>query len=303
MNTLSLKNLLIATDGSGCSEKAVRVGLDLAARLKAKVTLLNVVEYGEEPPDANPPTRFTQIHNIDRHHGKLALERAGELAKHLGVDFKTLQPSGWPEQVIVREAQGFDLVVMGTHGHSGVRRWIMGSVAEAVLAKSPKPVLVVHESYTPEQVPEARSFKEILIATDGSECSQKASGYGLELAKTLGADVTFLQAVGQLYRLPGSALPLAEALGSVEEDLQTQAEKVLAKVLKEAKAKGVSARGKLGQDQPRDCILKQAQIHDLVVMGTHGRTGLDRLMLGSVAEGVIRRSQTPVLVVPCPELD
>lgn len=291
MSTPTLKHLLIATDGSECSEKAVWVGLQLASRLRAKVTLLNVVEYGQEPADAGLPTRFTQLHNIERHHGKLALEQASALAQQLGVAFKTLQPTGWPEQVIVREAQAFDLVVMGTHGHSGIRRWIMGSVAEAVLAKRPKPVLVVHESHTPKQVPEAASFKQLLIATDGSECSAKASDLGLKLAQTLKAEVTFLQVVSHISRQPGSALPLAEAQGLIEKDMQTQAEKVLAQALEQAKVSGVTARSKLMQGKPAEYILKLAQIHDLVVMGTHGRTGVDKLMLGSVAEGVIRRSR------------
>ena len=281
----------------------MRVGLELAACLKAEVTLLNAEEYGEEPVDSKLPTRLTLLHNIDRHHGKLALEQASELAKQLGVASKTVQPSGWPEQVIVKEAQAVDLVVMGTHGHSGIRRWIMGSVAESVLAKSPKPVLVVHESYTPTQVPEASSFKQLLIATDGSECSAKASELGLELAQSLKAEVTFLHAVGQISRQAGSPLPLAEALGLIEEDVQTQAEKDLAQLVERAKSFGVCARSKVMQGKPVECILKLAQNHDLVVMGTHGRTGLDKLMLGSVAEGVIRRSQTPVLVVPHPDIE
>lgn len=303
MNNLTFKNLLIATDGSACSEKAVRVGLDLAQRLGGRVELLNVLELGEETLDANLRTRLTMIHDIDRHHGKLALEQASGQAEALGVPHKTLQPSGHPEQVILERAKESDLVVLGTHGRGGLSRWIMGSVAETVLSRSSKPVLVVHESFAPALEPGVSTFQRILIATDGSECSGQATHYGLKLAQALGAEVTFLYAVGELSHRPGSSLPLAEALGLIEEDIQTQAEMALHQAKEQAESTGVSAHTKLVQGKPADCILKQAQIHDLVVMGTHGRTGLDRLMLGSVAEGVIRRSQKPVLVVPCPELE
>ncbi|WP_337869003.1 universal stress protein [Meiothermus sp.] len=296
------KHFLIATDGSESSDKAVRVGLELAARLGADAEILNVLEYGEEPADPGLRTRLTMLRDIDRHHGKLALEQAAELARKLGVGCRTLQPTGLPEQVIVQKAPDFDLIVLGTHGRSGVKRWVMGSVAEAVLSRSPKPVLVVHESYTPPILePEAAPYQNLLIATDGSDCSQQATEYGLRLAKALGAEVTFLSVVSMLTRPQGAGLALSQALSLVEEEAQTQAEAMLEQARAKAQQAGVSARVKLMQGRPVDAIVKQALLHDLLLMGTHGRTGLDKLMMGSVAEGVVRRSQTPVLVVPCPE--
>lgn len=298
------KHFLIATDGSAGSEKAVRVGLELAARLGAKVQIIHVLEHGEEPADPGLRTRLTMLRDIDRHHGKLALEQAAELAHKRGVEFRALQPTGYPEQMIVQKAADFDLVVLGTHGRSGVRRWVMGSVAEAVLSRSSKPVLVVHESFMPPTLePEATPYQHLLIATDGSECSQQATEYGLRLAEALGAEVTFLSVVSSLTRPQGAGLPLSQALSLVEEDAQTQAEAMLEQVRARAQQAGVTARVKLMQGRPVDAIVKQALLHDLLVMGTHGRTGLDRLMMGSVAEGAVRRCQTPVLVVPCPEAE
>lgn len=295
-------HFLIATDGSECSDKAVRVGLELAARLGARAEIINVLEHGEEPADPGLRTRLTMLRDIDRHHGKLALEQAADLAHKLGVELKTLQPTGFPEQVIVQKAPNFDLIVLGTHGRSGLRRWMMGSVAEAVLSRSPRPVLLVHESYEPPVMePEAALYKHLLIATDGSDCSQQATQYGLWLAQALGAEVTFLSVVNTLTRPQGAGLPLSQALSLVEEDAQTQAEAMLEQARTQAQQAGVSARVKLMRGRPVEAIVKQALLHDLLAMGTHGRTGLDKLMMGSVAEGVVRRCQTPVLVVPCPE--
>lgn len=296
------KNFLIATDGSAGSEKAVRVGLELAARVGAKAEIINVLEHGEEPADPGLRTRLTMLRDIDRHHGKLALEQATALAQKLGVACKTLQPTGLPEQVIVQKAPNFDLVVLGTHGRSGLRRWIMGSVAEAVLSRSPSPVMVVHEAYEPPVLqPEAALYKHLLVAIDGSLCSQQATNYGLRLAQALGAEVTFLSVVSALTRPQGAGLPLSQALSLVEEDAQTQAEALLEQAQTQAQQAGVNAQVKLMQGRPVETIVQQALLHDLLVMGTHGRTGLDKLMMGSVAEGVVRRSQKPVVVVPCPE--
>jgi nucleotide-binding universal stress UspA family protein len=296
------KHFLIATDGSEGSDKAVRVGLELAARLGAKVEIIHVLEYGEEPAEPSLRTRLTMLRDIDRHHGKLALEQAAHQAQKLGVGYKTLQPTGLPEQVIVQKAADFDLIVLGTHGRSGVQRWVMGSVAEAVLSQSSKPVLVVHESYKPPALePERTAYKQVLIATDGSDCSLQATEYGLRLAEVLGAEVTFLSVVSILTRPQGAGLPLSQALSLVEEEAQTQAEAMLEQIRAKAQQAGLTARAKLMQGRPVDAIVKQALLHDLLVMGTHGRTGLDKLMMGSVAEGVVRRCQTPVLVVPCPE--
>ncbi len=293
---------LIATDGSLCSEKAVRVGLELAARMGARVELINVLEHSEEPADPGLRTRLTMLRDIDRHHGRLALEQAAALAQKLGVEHRAFQPTGLPEQVIVQKAPDFDLIVLGTHGRSGLQRWVVGSVAEAVLSRSPRPVLVVHESYEPPLLePEAALYKHVLIATDGSVCSQQATHFGLRLAQALGAEVTFLTVVGSLTRPQGTGLPLSQALSLVEEDAQAQAEAMLEQTRTQAQQAGVSARVKLMQGRPIEAIVKQALLHNLLVMGTHGRTGLDKLMMGSVAEGVVRRSQTPVVVVPCPE--
>jgi nucleotide-binding universal stress UspA family protein len=304
MNIPLFRRFLIATDGSTGSEKAVRVGLELAVRLGVKVELIHVLEPGEEPADPGLRTRLTMLRDIDRHQGKLALEQAATLAQKLGIDFKAIQPTGYPEQVIVQKAPDFDLIVLGTHGRSGLRRWMMGSVAEAVLSRSPRPVLVVHESFEPPSAePGAVLYKHLLIATDGSECSQQATRYGLLLTQALGAEVTFLSVVRTMTRPQGAGLPLSQALSLVEEDAQTQAENMLEQVRAQAQQVGVTARVKLMQGQPVDAIVKQALLHDLLVMGTHGRTGLDKLMMGSVAEGVVRRCQTPVLVVPCPVLN
>ncbi|MER3483263.1 MAG: universal stress protein [Meiothermus sp.] len=140
-------------------------------------------------------------------------------------------------------------------------------------------------------------YKRILMPTDGSACSQKAIAEGLEVAKSVGASVTFLYAVENV----GSALwitPESVPYGlELMEDLKKVGQDALDKAMLSAQAVGVVAESKLLEGKPVDTILQEAKSHDLIVMGTHGRSGLDRFMLGSVTEAVLHRSEKPVLVL------
>ncbi|GEM85089.1 universal stress protein [Meiothermus hypogaeus] len=140
-------------------------------------------------------------------------------------------------------------------------------------------------------------YKKILMPTDGSACSQKAITEGLEVAKSMGASVTFLYAVenisSTLWISPESVPYGLELI----EDLKRVGSEALSKAAELAQTAGVEAETKLVEAKPVDAILAEAKNHDLIVMGTHGRSGLDRFMLGSVTEAVLHRSDKPVLVL------
>jgi nucleotide-binding universal stress UspA family protein len=137
------------------------------------------------------------------------------------------------------------------------------------------------------------------MPTDGSNCSQVAIREGLELAKNMGARVTFLYVVenisSSLWISPESVPYGLELL----EDLKRVGNEALSKASELAQAAGVEAETKLVEARPVEAILNEAKNHDLIVMGTHGRSGLDRFMLGSVTEAVLHRSDRPVLVLRC----
>ncbi|PZA06384.1 MULTISPECIES: universal stress protein [unclassified Meiothermus] len=140
-------------------------------------------------------------------------------------------------------------------------------------------------------------YGKILMPTDGSSCSTKAIEQGLELAKTLGAQVTFVYVVEDPTRtlwISPEAVPYGLEL---IEDLKKAGNEALEAALQMAARAGVSAQSKLREGKPIDAILSEAKSHDLIVMGTHGRSGIDRLLLGSVTEGVLHRSEKPVLVI------
>ena len=140
-------------------------------------------------------------------------------------------------------------------------------------------------------------YKKILMPTDGSAASQKAIGQGLELARLSGAQVTFLYVLENVsYSLWISPESLPYGL-ELMEDLKRVGQEALQKAAELAQAAGVPYEAKLVEGRPVEAILAEAEDHDLIVMGTHGRSGLDRFMLGSVTEAVLHRSEKPVLVL------
>lgn len=142
------RRILIPTDGSGPSEAAVKAGLELARSLQAEVTLLYVVEPVVSRILIGPETvpYYPELNRDLEIAGRQALERAEGFAQYLGVPVKIELKQGSASQVIVEEANQHDLIVMGTHGRSGLDRLLLGSVTQKVLQKSSRPVLVVRHS-------------------------------------------------------------------------------------------------------------------------------------------------------------
>ncbi|MBA2667036.1 MAG: universal stress protein [Trueperaceae bacterium] len=141
-------------------------------------------------------------------------------------------------------------------------------------------------------------YARILIPTDGSACAMKAITEGLELARELGSEVTFLYALENPITT-GVASP--EALPySVQlwHDLQALADEALDAAMRSAAEAGVAAKAVRVDDQaPVEAILAAEREHDLVVMGTHGRRGFNRWVFGSVSEGALRRASRPFLMI------
>ncbi len=140
-------------------------------------------------------------------------------------------------------------------------------------------------------------FKKILIPTDGSEYTKAAVRKGLEMAKAAGAEVTALYVVDQTSFIN---FPMDSTIVSVYTLLEREGEEAMEYVKKEAEALGVKVTTRIEEGSPSRKIVDLSAEHDLVVMGTLGRTGFSKLLLGSVAERVVRFAKCPVLVVRSP---
>jgi nucleotide-binding universal stress UspA family protein len=147
-----------------------------------------------------------------------------------------------------------------------------------------------------EQDMENEFYRNIVIATDGSENTQKAISYGIEIAKLSGAIVHALYVIDTSSY---STIPMDAGWEEMYEILKKEGEKAIFIVKERGEAAGVEVREVLWEGHPSTEIINFAEKNDidLIVMGTLGKTGLDRFLLGSVAEKVVRNSKVPVLVV------
>ena len=140
-------------------------------------------------------------------------------------------------------------------------------------------------------------FKKILIPTDGSEYTKAAVRKGLEMAKAAGGEVTALYVVDQTSFIN---FPMDSTIISVYTLLEKEGEEAMEFVKKEAEALGVKVTTRIEEGSPSRKIVDLSAEHDLVVMGTLGRTGFSKLLLGSVAERVLRDAHCSVMVVKLP---
>jgi nucleotide-binding universal stress UspA family protein len=206
------------------------------------------------------------------------------------------------------------LIVMGTQGRRGLRRVMLGSVAEAVLRRAPCPVLTVRDDTVAlgrggddaaagERRP--RPLR-ILVPIDFSRTSVAALELALSLRPRLGAEITLLHAFQPATYLtpPGVIYVPGHLNQQLEQSGRHTAERHVEELLRSLGLEGSSMlEPQLRAGEPGEAILREAEEggHDLVVMGTHGRTGIARVALGSVAERVLRRARCPVMTVRAPE--
>ena len=168
---------------------------------------------------------------------------------------------------------------MSTHGQSGIRRWTIGSIANKVVRATKRPVALVRAEGTRPEVPQKGMLRKALLPLDGSKESEVAIPYVAELASRLGISVVLLQVLAIGYK--------------------ALAEDYLEKIGAQLKQKGVTVESRVMYGEAATEIINlAAEIHaDVVAMSTHGRSGIGRWVLGSVAERVLYEGNTPLLLV------
>ena len=273
--------ILVCTDGSPDSEGAITAALNLAKTTGSTVFLLEVLFYVAGYELQSPDTLAPPIANLELMQAQetAATERLEAWKTEAAREGVTLVPrvrSGSSAYEGILEEAGEsqpDLIIMGRHGYTGLTRLLMGSVTARVIGHSPINVLVV-----PREVP--LSFKRLLIASDGSVFSEAAWTAALLLAKTMGSDL-----IGVTVATSDRDIPVAtKVVRSLEAAAATQ---------------GITLDTMVPMGRPEEGIVKAADFKgaSLIIVGSHGRTGLKRLLMGSVAERVIGDAKCPVLVV------
>ncbi|MFC7228203.1 universal stress protein [Salinirubellus salinus] len=285
-------DILVPTDGSDHARRAAEHAGVLARQFDATVHLLAVLDVQAAAGPFSAGGIDEQF--VER------LERTGDVwlntaAQAVGdVTVHRDNERGEPAKVILSyaEAHDADLVVMGTHGRKGVRRYVSGSVTERVVQRAAVPVLATHGA---DPILE-EAYGDVLVATDGSEAAEAAVEHGIDLATRTGARVHAVSLV-DLGRL-GTGAEDAPVL-EWRNFLEAEAERATEAVVERAEAAGVEAVAAVREDSPVPGLLAYADEAgvDLLVVGTHGRRGVTDAVLGSTAERILRRAERPVLTV------
>jgi nucleotide-binding universal stress UspA family protein len=289
-------DILIPTDGSDSAEQATRHGVVLAEAYDARVHALSVVDERDYDGDL---VRGEELVRAGRTAAEREARRAVEaVADLVGSEAVTSHVEvGVPSQAILDYAAeaGVDLVVMGTHGRTGIERFVIGSVAEKVVRRAAVPVVTVRAS---DAGPRWPPIDRVLLPTDGSEASFSALPYAFDVAERFDAVVEGLFVVDE--RTKSNFYNVGTALEDVVGGLQRAAEAATDRIESAGAERGIAVSTTVAEGLPSRTICAQAEESDadLVVMATHGRTGLGHYLLGSVTERVVRNSAVPVLTTP-----
>jgi nucleotide-binding universal stress UspA family protein len=269
--TARIEKLMIATDGSQYSESAIREAISLAKICSSNLIAVSVVKTNLEFDSVLPQFVEKAEQEAIKH-----LESVKAQAAKEGVNCTTIVSlSEEPYEDIVRHASknNADMIIMGTHGKTEMKRLMMGSVTAMVIGHAPCNVLVVPLHAKVE-------CRNIILATDGSKYSEAAASEALGIAKRRGS---FLIVI---------------SVASSDEEI-TLAKDNVNKVAEAAEKEGIKATSVVAKGKPYEVIIETSKQNkaDLIIVGSHGRTGLARLLMGSVTERVIGHADVAVLVV------
>lgn len=293
-----LTTLLVPLDGSSLAERALPYASALSRAAGARVVLVRAIMAHTLPGTDPTGTQITLRQQAEAYLDEIArrLQQTGVTA----VDPHVYYDEAVEAILDATHVQRADLVVMSTHGRTGIGRWLYGSVADEVLRRSRVPVLLVPPACAPAWDP-ARP-QRVLVPLDGSSLAEEILPAVTDLARTLRAEVLLLRVIE--YPVP----VLGDGTGYVtvfdEETERADAEAYLAQVARRLMDAGLSVATEVVVSPPTVVGQVPATIADvardraatLIALATHGRGGLARLVLGSVATGVLQRANVPLLL-------
>lgn len=297
---LNVKKVLFPTDFSRCAGQAITHAIHLAKKYGAEMHMLHAVVLHEDDPN-NPLHHFPEMDEIiARLNESIEARMDSEIEANQAVvlNIKKVQRRGIsPATVILDYAQenDIDLIVMGTQGLRGLTHFLMGSVAEEVVRLANCPVFTVREKKDPKPIAD---FQRILTPIDFSEHSKKAISYAKVMAESYGAKLQILHVIEENIH-PAFYASGKSSIFELIPNIKEKSEQALRQLFNDAPGPKVDAAFHVVEGRANQEIVKFAEKNgsDLIVIATHGLTGIEHLLLGSVAEKVVRMASCPVFTV------
>jgi nucleotide-binding universal stress UspA family protein len=298
------KEILVPLDGSELAEVALPYAEELAVKLGVGIELLRVVTL---PVYAEPIGGvYTVEQEVTLRSGAGAyLEKVSARLKKKGVAVKTdIRCSAAAEGIIdCAEKDEISLVVLATHGHSGVTRWALGSVADKVVRGTQKPIMLIRAKERRPTAPARGIMKRIVVPLDGSKESEAVVPHVSWLASGLEAEVILFQALaGGYHTITTQGHEFVIFPEQQKASDKALAEDYMSGVGKQLKEKGITPKIEVREGHAAEAIIEFAieAKADMVAMSTHGRSGVSRWVFGSVAEKVLHEGNKPLLLVRSP---
>jgi nucleotide-binding universal stress UspA family protein len=304
-----MKTILVPLDGSPLAEQALPEAKLLASRMDAHICLLRAVptaaqlsmlgdaimaSYGIDEPLKRYDQREQRVWEAERERAEGYLAWHANQLRAAGLEVACEVQLGPPPDIIVESAERChaDMIVMATHGASGLRRWALGSVADKVAQTATVPLLLIRGTAEPHAAP---ALERIVVPLDGSELAKQALPIATELARGSGAELVLFQAISPTLDIyHGVQLP-KEMVAMLCEEARAELEAHAAAL----RVHGVAVVVDLMVGRAAEAIVDEAVRRDakMIVMATHGYGGLKRWALGSVADKVLHATKLPLMLV------
>lgn len=276
-------------DGSRLAEQILPFARFFAVPLNLPVDLLTVIESASDHPSWSPAR------------ARAYLEEVREKYFSSGVSTNLHVEAGEAATVIIERYRHDPhcLIAMATHGMSGLRRWLMGSVTSKVVQHAANPLLVIRPTEKADPVTPV-SLKTIILPLDGSGLAEKVLPSVVALARPLKLEVQLVRAytpAAEAYIITDGVI--AQSTAQFNENLKAEVETYLEGKVQALRAEGlenVISTAVLGDAASEIIDFARRTDNNLVAMSTHGRSGVGRWLVGSIAEKVVQHSQDPVLL-------
>ncbi len=293
------RHLLVPLDGSRLAESALPAAAELARRLRARVMLLHVIE-AEAPPTVHGDRHLRALTEAETYLDGAAQWMA---AQGIASDAAVCEDEGGVAATIAARAAaiGADLIVLTSHGRSGVRGLLYGRVAQQVLQRGSIPVLMIQPSQQGRDAPFV--CRRVMVPLDGSETAETALQTASAIAGTGGIEIMLVwvvptaDTVAGARAVPARLMPTAAAaLLDVE---AREAAAYLEGTAGRLRGLGLTVDAAVERGEPVQMLLETASRRsvDLIIIATHGRSGVSAVWAGSVASRIVGGGTLPVLLV------
>jgi nucleotide-binding universal stress UspA family protein len=299
------KKMLVPLDGSELAEVVLPYVRELAGRLGLELTLFHVCDPHSFGVQFMCRAYLERAAEMIQKQSRAIQAETGTLSGKKAVEVHINVAEGHPAEAILSYAEenDIDIIIIATHGRSGVRRWVLGNIADKVLRKSPVPVWLVRANIPEEIVHDEWPKRTMLVPLDGSRFAEAVLPHVVTLAKQRGAGLVNVVLL-RVYEKPFITADYPEPdIGAhsqrISDHFKQQAESYLVKVAQQLAGTGLNVRTKVIMGRPAEEIIKYARNNhpNLVVMATHGSSGLNLWEYGNITDKILHGISSPIFLV------